>query len=114
MGDTFMNIDYEIIGKQIKTGRKSKNYTQQNFAEYLGVSVSFVSRIERGATKLSLETLVKICSTLDLSLSYLLTGIISTSVDYLKGEIADILRGCSPAKIRLISDIIKAIVEFKE
>jgi len=109
-----MNIDYKIIGNRITKGRKLKNYTQENLAEYLGVSVSFVSRIERGATKLSLETLAKICTILDTSPSYILTGVVSSTDDYLKGEIADMLKDCSPSKIRLIADIIQSIVEFKE
>lgn len=109
-----MSIDYVIIGKRIKEARKNKNYTQESLAEYLNVSIAYVSRIERGATKLNLETLIKICEFLDNSAAYILTGSIYSSEDYLRNEITDMLRNCSPEKVKLIANVIKPIIEFKE
>lgn len=107
-----MNIDYAIIGKRIKDVRKNKNKTQENLAEFLDVSTVYVSRIERGTTKVNLETLIKICEFLDVSPAYILTGSICSSEDYLRNEITDMLIGCSPEKIRLIADVIKPIIEY--
>lgn len=97
-----MNIDYKIIGKRIKQARKDINKTQEDLAEYLEVSNSYVSRIERGTTKISLELLVKICSYLNISPSYVLTGSIYSSDDYLRNDIVNMLKGCSSDKIKLI------------
>jgi hypothetical protein len=68
--------------------------------------------IERGTTKVSLETLVKICTIIDISLSYILTGVVVTTEDYLNIEIADMLKDCSPSKIRLIAEIISHIIRL--
>ena len=38
----------QIIGKRIQKIRKSKGYTQQQFAEKIGLSTNYLSDIERG------------------------------------------------------------------
>ena len=62
-----MGIDYEILGKNIKYYRKQKKITQEQLAEKLDLSVGFISQIERGITKMSLDTLIDLCNTLDCS-----------------------------------------------
>ena len=56
-----MEIDYELIGKRIREERISQNLSQQTLAEISNISPTNISHIERGATKLSLPTLVSIC-----------------------------------------------------
>lgn len=109
-----MNIDYKIIGKRIKQARMNKHKTQEDLAEYLEVSNSYVSRIERGTTKISLELLVKVCNHLDIEPSYVLTGSVSSSNDYLRNDIVNMLKDCSSEKIKLIVEVIKPIIEYKK
>lgn len=109
-----MNIDYKLIGKRIKQARKDMNKTQDDLAEILEVSNSYISRIERGTTKLSLELLIKISTFLDIEPSYILTGSISSSDDYLRNDIVDMLKGCSSDKIKLIVEVIKPIIEYEK
>ncbi|MCX7748814.1 MAG: helix-turn-helix domain-containing protein [Clostridia bacterium] len=108
-----MNIDYSIIGKRIKDARNEKKLTQETLAEYLDVSIVYISRIERGSAKINLETLVKISNFLDVSPSYILTGAVYSTEDYMRNEILQMLKGCSPEKIKLIANVIKPIVEYK-
>ncbi|AAK79545.1 transcriptional regulator with XRE-family HTH domain [Clostridium acetobutylicum] len=109
-----MYIDYSIIGDRIRNSRKSKNYTQENLAEYLDVSTVYVSKIECGKTKINLETLMKICKFLNITPSYILTGSTTDSENYQKNEITDMLKTCPPEKIKLISSMIKLIVNFEK
>ena len=53
-----MGIDYQAIGVRIRRLRKAKGLTQQTLAELSEQEPSNISHIERGATKLSLPTLV--------------------------------------------------------
>lgn len=62
-----MGIDYKILGKNIKYYRKQKNLTQEQMAEALELSVGFVSQVERGIAKMSLDTLVELCDLLECS-----------------------------------------------
>jgi len=44
---------YKKIGKNIQKERIKQNYTQETFAELMGVSWSYVSKIESGILNLS-------------------------------------------------------------
>ena len=55
-----MAVDFKLIGKRIQEKRKELKKTQEDLAEYLDVSVGYVSNMERGTTKISLTTLVNI------------------------------------------------------
>ncbi len=60
-----MGINYKILGKNIKYYRKQKNLTQEQMAESLELSVGFISQVERGIAKMSLDTLIDLCDILD-------------------------------------------------
>ena len=55
-----MELDYQAIGVRIRRLRKERGLTQQALAERSNQEPSNVSHIERGATKLSLPTMVNI------------------------------------------------------
>ena len=45
-----MSVDYQLIGRRISQYRRAERKTQENLAEGLGVSVGYISQIERGVT----------------------------------------------------------------
>ena len=51
---------YKIIGKNIQNQRLIQGYTQETFAELMGVSWSYVSKIEAGILNLSLGKILEI------------------------------------------------------
>ncbi len=57
------------IGARIKELRKQKGISGKELSMNLGFTQSFLSGIENGNKKCSLETLVSICDMLDVSLS---------------------------------------------
>ena len=52
-------MDYKLLGKNIKEARKSLKMTQEQLAEQIDVSTVFISQIENGSRKPSLETIYK-------------------------------------------------------
>ncbi len=52
----------KAIGKRIQSVRKDKGYTQETFAELMGVSWSYVSKIESGILNLSLGKIYDIAN----------------------------------------------------
>lgn len=103
-----------LIGKRLKKAREDKGITQEKLSEYLDVSNSYVSKIERGKTSLNLNTFSTICDYLGVSMPFILTGSVSSSDNYMRNEIADLINKCSPAKVALAAKIIKEISDFKE
>lgn len=65
-------MDYKEIGKRVRIARHWQDMTQEQVAELVGVSVSFIGHIERGTRKLSVETLHALCTALCVSSDYLL------------------------------------------
>ena len=108
-----MATDYNVIGERIRNARKARKMTQQDLAEELGVSIAFLSRVERGSSKINLKRLTQICELLGVSEGEILTGVSNNSNKYLTDEFSTLLENCSNEKKRLIYDIAKVIVEQK-
>ena len=106
-----MALDYNIIGSRIRQARLAKNYTQEDLAEQLDISVAFLSRVERGNSQINLKRLNQICGLLDVTEGYMLNGAANNSENYLEKEFAEILKNCSPEKQKLIYNVAKTIAE---
>ncbi len=106
-----MALDYAIIGQRIKKARLAKKFTQEYLAEQIDISVAFLSRVERGSSRVNLKRLNQLCNLLDVSEGYLLNGAASDSSNYLSKEFSELIRNCSPEKQKLIYGVAKVIAE---
>lgn len=102
-----MNIDYKLIGERIKQVRKSKNMTQESLAEKLNVSIGYVSQVERGITKISLDLLGAISTILDCDVAILISESAIHSNDYMMTEIIEAINKLDDKKRKYIFEIIK-------
>jgi transcriptional regulator with XRE-family HTH domain len=109
-----MCIDYKIIGQRIKKIRKQKCFTQEKLAEILEISTVYVSQMENGKTKLSLEMLVRIANLLEMDPGYFLTGVSYQMRNYLKSDLDLLLQECPPERRRLIMEVAKLIAKHGE
>lgn len=100
-----MSPDYSVIGRRIKNTRLEQNLKQEELADKLDVSVAFISRVERGTSKINLKRLTEIAEVLNVSPAYLLTGSNTVSKDYLKEDFRLILEKCTPEQQKLIYQI---------
>lgn len=62
------------IGQRIFTRRKELQFTQEYVADQMNVSAQMISNLEGGKKAIRPENLVKVCSVLDVSTDYILTG----------------------------------------
>ncbi len=106
-----MELDYKDIGLRIRQRRKSLHYTQQQLAELSDQEPSNVSHIERGATKLSLPTLVSIANALGVSADELLCGSIRSSKPAFDREASQILEDCTHEERKVIIGTMRALKE---
>jgi transcriptional regulator with XRE-family HTH domain len=63
-----------MLGARLRATRKRQGYTLADVGERTGLSVSFLSDIERGRTRPSLDTLEKLATCYQLTISDLLEG----------------------------------------
>ncbi len=106
-----MELDYRAIGVRIRRRRKALGLTQQKLAELSEQEPSNISHIERGATKLSLQTLVSIANVLHASADDLLCASLADSqASYDRGA-GEILAGCTLRERIVITETMLALKE---
>ena len=66
------------IGKKIRYYRETKKWTQEDFAEKAGLSLTYVGMIERGEKVPKLETFINIANVLGVSADILLADVLNT------------------------------------
>lgn len=101
-------LNFEKIGKNIRTSRIEQHYTQEYIATKIGVNVSHISNIENNRVKVSLTTLVAICNALNITVDYILKQEY-TAADAIDNEILKELSGCSLEKKEKILKIIQIL-----
>lgn len=84
-------------------------FKQNMLAERLDLSNNYLSSIERGKEKPSLEVIVNICNALQVTPDYLLMG--NMYSNYVPQNIADGLRLCTKEDLSLLSVLIDHLVE---
>ena len=109
-----MAVDYSVIGSRLKKARKAKRLTQQDLAEKMDISIAFLSRIERGSSKINIKRLTQVCEILGVTEGEILNGVSKNSNKYLNSEFSDLLKKCDAKKQKLIYKIAKIISEDTE
>lgn len=67
-------IDRETLGKRVQAARRSQGKTLAQVAEAAGISITTISRVERGQMALTYEKLSALAKALQLELSTLFSG----------------------------------------
>ena len=104
-----MEIDYAAIGVRIRRLRKEKKLTQEKLAELAHQEPSNISHIERGATKLSLPTLISIANALKVTANDLLCdSMIQDSFSFEK-IVSELLQDCSLQEKVIITETMREL-----
>ena len=104
--------DYSVIGRRIKNARLAKKLKQEELADEIDVSFAYMSRVERGKSKVNLRRLTQIAEVLNVSPGYLLTGSNVSSKDYLKEDFKDILAKCTPEQQKFIYKVSELVFKM--
>lgn len=119
-------INISKIGSRIRALRERFGLSREKFAEIVGLSSYYIGQIERGDRTMSLETLIKISTSLNVSNDFILKGLtycsktniaMNTIEENYKDELDDeikeilsLLSGASKEDIVLVKEIIKLIL----
>ena len=107
-----MNSGYEkALGSNIRNLRISKNLTQEQMAESLELSVGFISQVERGIAKMSLDTLIDLCDILDCSAGDILDSAHINCRDKLSEDLLSLYEQISKKDQTLFYYMLKAYVD---
>ncbi len=86
----------EIIGKRIQKIRLAKGYTQQQFAEMIGLSTNYLSDIERGKSSARLDKLVAIINALECSADDIFVDVIDYGYKIKNSQLSERLEELPP------------------
>ena len=103
-------LDYKIIGERLKKARTDKGLTQEALSSKIGVSIAYLSRIERGSSFISLKRLSQLYELLGVNEGLIMNGANMDSKSYLNNDFAKILNECTEEQKKLIYEIAKVII----
>lgn len=101
-------MDYYKIGQRIRKYRKAQRLSQELLSEKVGISVTHMSHIETGNTKLSLPVLVQLASALEVRTDDLLFDASPISKITSANDILQVLESCSTKQAQVLKDIVLA------
>lgn len=103
-----MEIDFILVGKRIKEIRLEKGLSQVRMADALGCDPCYVSKMERGAKRMSISRIVAVAEALNVSVDTLL-GRDGQPTE--KGAFGDIFKESTPYERRLILGTIRGLMQ---
>ena len=96
----------KVIGNRIQKLRKAKGYTQQTFAEMIGLSTNYLSDIERGKSSARLDKLVAIMNSLECSADDVFVDVIKCRNNIKSSRLSEEIEALSPEEQERIFEII--------
>jgi transcriptional regulator with XRE-family HTH domain len=102
-------INYNAVGLRVKVEREKLGYTREVFSEMVGIAPVYLGQIERAERKMSLDTFVKVASSLNVTLDYLIYG--DESYDISKNELIDIINNRTKRELNVLSKVLKALFQ---
>ncbi len=100
-------LNYYEIGQRIRKFRKALDLSQEQLAEKIDISVTHMSHIETGNTKMSLPVLAALATALSVRTDDLLFEK-PTSRSDINDDIIALLENCNSNELNIIYDVIKA------
>ena len=102
------------IGKRIRKYREAKGWRQEDFAERIGLSVTYTGMIERGEKVPKLETFITIANALEVSADLLLADVLSTGYNIKSSEMTDALSDLSSSERERIYSVVNTMIAYEK
>ena len=103
-------IDYTVIGSRIRQYRQERGITQEDLAFQINTSAAYVSNIERGIKKPSLQKLSEIADVMHVTVNDFLYSPTDTIGSPFDRDLKYMLSLCTPEKQRIITKSIAEII----
>lgn len=86
-------MDRVALGKRVREARNKAKFTQEVLAEKADIAVTYLGEIERGEKTPSLEVLINLADSLQVSCDYLLRDNVAAGALYVDADISKKLSG---------------------
>lgn len=103
-------MDRIILGKRLREERLRCGLTQEQTAEYINVSTTYIGFIERGERSVTLEKLVLLAECFHVSVDYLLRDTLPLTNSANDQQILQLWHSASDHEKSMILSVIKSIL----
>ena len=104
-----MPVNYDMLGKRIRSFRTQREVSQEYLAETTILSREYIARIETGKKKPSLDVIVDIANALGVSADDLLSDSLEHSVSTANTELHQLLLDCTKTEVEIITRMAKEL-----
>ena len=103
-----MTVNYDLVRFRLRTLRRQKGLSQAELAELADLSTPYISHIETGIKKPSLESIIKIANVLGVSVDELCSNSKPSTSD---DDIISLLQSCSQREKDIVLTTSKALLQ---
>ena len=104
-------IDMSELGSRIRQARMERGMSQMDLAEACGISVPYVSDIERGKKCFSVDILLRVAQALQVSTDWLLRLDIPQTQYAYNSEAADMMADCTQEEAVMLLEFMRSLKE---
>lgn len=109
----------KTVGERVRSYRIQGGYTQANLAERSGLHHTFIGQIERGEKNVTIESIAKIASALNITLEELFKNIViindeARDINPIPSECYNLINNLSKSEQIAIYEILKKIIAYKQ
>ena len=103
----------KIIGQRIRNYRTQKGLSQEKLAELAGCHPTYIGQLERGEINASLESVEKIASAMDISLSELFNKLGKSGGDNIAAKCYDLVASKNEAEQKQLYKMLQEMDKYK-
>ena len=103
----------KIIGQRIRNYRTQKGLSQEKLAELAGCHPTYIGQLERGEKNATLESVEKIASAMDISLSELFDKLGKSGGDNIAAKCYDLVASKNEAEHKQLYKMLQEMDKYK-
>ena len=103
----------KIIGQRIRNYRTQKGLSQEKLAELAGCHPTYIGQLERGEKNATLESVEKIASAMDISLSKLFDKLGKSGGDNIAAKCYDLVASKNEAEQKQLYKMLQEMDKYK-
>ena len=103
----------KIIGQRIRNYRTQKGLSQEKLAELAGCHPTYIGQLERGEKNATLESVEKIASAMDISLSELFDKLGKSGSNNIAAKCYDLVASKNEAEQKQLYKMLQEMDEYK-
>ena len=107
-------MNYDNIGKNIRTYRIKRKLRQEDLAEITDLSVTYIGMVERGEKIPALETFIKILNALEVSADIILADVLKVGYEIKSSLLTEQINALSPTERDKVFDVIETLIKHSK